>query len=186
MWIASDIMSGRCTTVGREYDTAAGYFEQQGFDRGAVVKSLFRLIGLALMFSGWGVAALCLHVVRMPNPANPAESKLLVLPKVRVGISDTYVDARNWTLADVPNHPALFQRVIDAGKSDDFRYLADPHSGESVQTQLSNALPGETPRGLRTGAATEPQAWLRNRLAHSQTSIAGFDLSGLFNLPIDF
>lgn len=150
------------------------------------MKSLFRLIGLALTLSGWGVAALCLHVVRMPNPANPQESKLLVLPKVRVGISDTYVDARQWTLADIPNHPELIQRVLDAGKADDFKYLADPHSGETIQTQLSDALTGEHSRNLRTGAATEPQAWLRNHVGHSQTSIAGFDLSSLFNLPIDF
>jgi hypothetical protein len=148
------------------------------------VKSLFRLIGLALTLSGWGVAALCLHVVRMPNPANPQESKLLVLPKVRVGISDTYVDARQWTLSDIANHPALIQRVIEAGKADDFKYLGDPRSGEPMQNQLGDALTGGHARELR--AATEPQSWLRNHAGHSQTSIAGFDLSGLFNLPIDF
>ena len=104
------------------------------------MKSLFRFVVLVLMISGWLLAGLCLHVVRTRDLNDPKQSKLVVFPKERLGISDTYVDARNWTMADVPAHGVLVLRMIDIGKADQLAYLADPKSGKSVRAQLLQAL----------------------------------------------
>jgi hypothetical protein len=148
------------------------------------VKSLFRLIGLALTISGWAVAALCLHVIRTPNPSDPNESKLVVIPKARLGLTDTYVDARRWTMADVPDHKALIWRVLDAGQAEQLKYLADPKSGADVQTQLTDALTGERSRNSRTPATGT--LYNRNSSDRSSDTWAGIDFSGLLNLPVSF
>jgi hypothetical protein len=152
------------------------------------VKSIFRLVGLALTISGWAVAALCLHVIRTPNPNDPKESRLVVIPKSRLGITDTYVDARNWTLADVPQHAALVWRVLDAGQADQLKYLTDPKSGDDAQTQLTDALTGSHTHFSRppTTGARFNQSKSQDQSSSDSTSSAGFDISGLLNLPISF
>ena len=149
------------------------------------MKSIFRFIGFSLTISGWAVAALCLHVIRTPNPSNPAESKLVVIPKSRLGITDTYVDARNWTLADVPLHAALVSRILDAGQADQFKYLTDPKSGSDAQAQITDALMGSGTRSART-PSTGARADRDGSQESSQPSSAGFDIFGLLNIPISF
>jgi hypothetical protein len=151
---------------------------------GAHVKSIFRLIGLALTVSGWAVAALCLHVIRTPNPSDPSQSKLVVIPKARLGLTDTYVDARHWTLADVPDHKALIWRVLDAGQAEQLKYLTDPKSGSDVQTQLTDALTGDHARNSRTPSTGTK--YDRDSSDRAANTWAGIDLSGLLNLPVSF
>ena len=102
-----------------------------------------------LFISGWGVVALCVHVVRIPDPANAQQSKLVIVPKNRLGPDDTYVDARTWTIADVKTHPLIVLRVLEAGKADEFKFLADPKSSKDVETQLTDAL-SDSPTATRT------------------------------------
>ena len=104
------------------------------------MKAVIRFVCIVLMVSGWAVAALCLHVVRTPDPNDPKESKLVVIPKQRLGVKDTYVDARNWTMADVPDHGSLVLEMIGAQKADELKFLADPTSKQSVEVQLVDAL----------------------------------------------
>ena len=104
------------------------------------MKSIFRFICLVLMVSGWVVAALCLHVVRTPDPSDAHQSKLVVIPKQRLGIQDTYVDARDWTMADVPAHGSLILELINAQKADQLKFLADPNSKQSIEIQLVDVL----------------------------------------------
>jgi hypothetical protein len=106
------------------------------------VKTILRLFGLTLMLSGWAIAAMCLHIVRTPNPNDPSSSKLVVIPKARLGISQTYVDARSWTMADVPAHAALISRMLDAGKAEQLQFLADPKCKLDIAAQLTDALAG--------------------------------------------
>ena len=106
------------------------------------MKSLFRFLGLMLFLSGWAVVALCVHVVRIPDPANGQLSKLIIVPKNRLGPQDTYVDARSWTMADVKAHPLLVLRVLESGKADEFKFLADPKDKKDVETQLTDTLSG--------------------------------------------
>jgi hypothetical protein len=104
------------------------------------VKSIFRLIFLLLMLSGWAVAALSVYVIRTPDPNNPQASKLIVVPKNRLDYNDTYVDARTWTMADVPNHRMIIMRVLESDKSGEMQYLADPKSKKDIRTQLRDAV----------------------------------------------
>jgi hypothetical protein len=104
------------------------------------MKAVIRFICIVLMVSGWAVAALCLHVVRTPDPADPAQSKLVVIPKQRLGVKDTYVDARKWTMADVPDHGSLVLEMIGAQKAEELKFLTDPGSKQSVEVQLVDAL----------------------------------------------
>src|SRR5580693_2987340 len=114
------------------------------------MRTLARIICLALFFSGWALAALCLHVVRTPDPMDPSRSNLVVIPKTRLGIADTYVDARFWTSADVPQHASLIGRMIDAGKASELKYLANPKSKDDVQTQLTDMLAATRSAGPRS------------------------------------
>jgi hypothetical protein len=106
------------------------------------LKSLIRFFCVLVTLSGWAVAALSVHVVRTPDPSNPNQSKLVVVPKNRLNLNDTYVDAREWTMSDVPTHGLLVLRVIQTGKADEFKYLADPKSKLDVEQQLYDALTG--------------------------------------------
>lgn len=141
------------------------------------MKSIIRLIGLAILISGWAVAALSLHVVRTPDPNNPQKSKLLVIPKARLGVFATYEDARQWTMADVPHHADLVLRILDAGMADQLMFLGDPNSRHDIQTQLIDALPR-----LRGGKSPAAAAGV----TRSGVSSAGFDLGALLDLPISF
>ncbi len=104
------------------------------------MKSIFRLICLGVMLSGWIVAGLCLYVVRVPDPANPQQSNLIVIPKNRLAVTDTYVDARSWRMTDVASHPLVVLRLLRAGKADDLKFLADPKSKKDVEGQLLDVL----------------------------------------------
>ena len=104
------------------------------------MKSIIRLIVLVLMLSGWAVAALSLYVVRVPDPDNPKQSKLIVVPKNELGINDTYLDARAWKMQEAASHRLLILRIIYAGKADEMKFLGDPSSKKDMETQLYDAL----------------------------------------------
>src|SRR5437016_2613060 len=104
------------------------------------MKTVLRLFGLMLMISGWAVAALCLHIVRTPDLSDPQSSKFVIVPKSRLNVNDTYVDARGWTIYDVSKHADLMQRVLWAGKADQFKFLTDGKSKESAQSQLEKQI----------------------------------------------
>lgn len=106
------------------------------------MKAMVRMIALALMLSGWAVAALCLHIVRTPDPNDPNKSKLVVVPKQHLGLKDTYVDARKWTPADLLEHRDLVSRMLDANQAQQLKFLADPKSKQDVQTQITDILAG--------------------------------------------
>ena len=65
---------------------------------------------LLLAMFGWALAAAALHVVVSPGD-------LTVVPKERLGLIDTYVDTRRWSMDDVPEHPVVIRRLISARKS---------------------------------------------------------------------
>lgn len=94
---------------------------------------IFRLIFLILLLSGWGLAAAALHVIRTPTT-------ITVVPKDRLGFTDTYVDTRAWTIADVARHPGLTRRLLSLDKQDLLRNVADPNDPQPLEVQLLNAL----------------------------------------------
>jgi hypothetical protein len=130
------------------------------------VKSIFRFICFLLMISGWAVAALSVYVIRTPDPTDPQKSKLIVVPKNRLDFNDTYVDARTWTIADVPTHPIIIMRVLETDKQDEMKYLADPKSNKDIRTQLNDALTNSQQPAPTTN--TSPTT------AHAAVKRAGF------------
>jgi hypothetical protein len=120
------------------------------------VKSIIRFLCVLMILGGWGLAALALHVVRTPDPSNAQQSKLVVIPKNELGLTDTYVDARAWTMADVRDHPMLMVRVLHAAKADEFKFLADPKSKDDIATQLTDAL--SDPKAATERSATTARA----------------------------
>ena len=97
------------------------------------MKTLFRLIVIVLLVAGWGLAALSLHVVRA------AGDRIVLIPKQRLNVTDTYVDARTWTIASVGEHGQLVERIIQSGKADSFAYVVEDPKGD-VERQLQDAL----------------------------------------------
>ena len=103
------------------------------------MKNLFRLIVFVLLVGGWGLAAASLHVVRTPT----ASREFIIVPKNRIGVDDTYVDTRAWTLDDVSNHPAVVRRMIETEK-----YMALSHvTGETEPAEVQQKLADAAVRG---------------------------------------
>jgi len=130
-------------------------------------RMLFRSACYSFVLFGWTLAALSLHVVRTPG-------RIGLIPKQRLGFTDTFVDARKWTLADLPAHAQLVQRVLQADKAELFEYLIDPSKGDAAD-QLNAAIEGSpalqptpsigkidallAPAGLSLPKALDSTAW---------------------------
>src|SRR5688500_11013150 len=97
------------------------------------MKTIFRLVVLVLLLTGWGLAAASLHVVRAKGDA------IVLIPKQRLGVTDTYVDARQWTIEDVPSHAPLFERIVQSGKVERFAYVVEDPEGD-VTRQIEKAI----------------------------------------------
>jgi hypothetical protein len=102
------------------------------------MKTLFRLIVFVLLVAGWGLAALSLHVVRARG-SEVGGDRIVLIPKQRLSLTDTYVDARAWTISNVAEHEQLVERIIQSGKADSFSYVVDDPKGD-VERQLQDAL----------------------------------------------
>jgi len=115
------------------------------------MKTLFRLIVFVLLVAGWGLAATALHVVRTTGTAS---REFIVVPKNRIGIQDTYVDTRGWTLDDVSSHKAVVDRMIDTEKYMSIAHVTGETEPSEVQQRLADALM-RAPKP-RVEATTEP------------------------------
>jgi hypothetical protein len=116
------------------------------------MKSIFRLITLVLTLGGWLLAGLSLHVIRTPD-------RIDLVPKQSLGFSDTWVDTRSWTAADVPNHPELVARLLSAGREADLAHLFESSSRGDLHSQLVSALrKSPTAAGATASGHTELSA----------------------------
>jgi hypothetical protein len=95
------------------------------------MKSLIRLVMLMLLLVGWSLAALSLHVMIVPG-----DIPIALITKSQMGFTDTYVDTRQWTPDDLPQHKALVDRLIGAGREKVLEHVIDgPQSlGERLST----------------------------------------------------
>lgn len=104
------------------------------------MKKLFRVVIFVLLVGGWGLAATSLHVVRTPATAS---REFIIVPKNRIGIQDTYVDTRAWTLDDASNHAGIVRRMIETEK-----YMALAHvTGETEPAEVQQKLADAAVRG---------------------------------------
>jgi hypothetical protein len=108
------------------------------------MKTLFRSVFLVLFLAGWGLAALSLHVVRAQG------DKIVLIPKDRLSLQDTYVDATQWTAQDVANHPSLVKRILQSGKANVFSYVSTDNDITRVMEEALKA--GPTTQGGTKGA----------------------------------
>lgn len=105
------------------------------------MKKLFLLTVFALLAGGWALASSAIYVVRTP-------SKFIVIPKDHLEYKDTYVDTRQWTLADDSAHAEVVARLIQTGKSDQLAHTVNTNSGPvDVQLTLAIQHPGTTATG---------------------------------------
>jgi hypothetical protein len=98
------------------------------------MKATFRLFVTLLLLIGWGLAASALHVVWTGDSP-------LIIPKERLGVTDTYVDISNWTPDDVGNHPMVVKRIVAVGKTDRLAHVfKDADSKTELLDQIQEAL----------------------------------------------
>ena len=100
------------------------------------MKKTIRLFVTLLLVGGWMLAASALHVIY-------TGSSLIVIPKDRIGLRDTYVNVTNWTADDVSNHPLVAKRLIATGKTDAiagaFKYKNQDDLVQQIQDAASRA-----------------------------------------------
>jgi hypothetical protein len=130
----------------------------------AWLKFIVRGLIAILAIGGWVVAALAVHVVVVEPPvqeiqppaeetesveatAEPADPawKVIVVPKNRLGLSQTYVDTRDWTPEQAAEHADLLARMAEAGKELHARHLA----GEAANDLLRDVFMGRV-KGILT------------------------------------
>ena len=107
-----------------------------------LLKLAWRLIFLTLFLAGWGIAALAIHVVVVPANGSSSASgdgdgfHVLVIPKNRFAIKDTYADTRGWTAEEAARHEALMSRLVEAGQADELGHLL----GGTIRQKLDDLL----------------------------------------------
>lgn len=127
--------------------------------KGSQVKTLFRMVVVVLLLAGWGLAALSLHVIRTPQTVT-------VVPKNRLGLSDTFVDTREWTLEQAGGHARVVERLIEVEKAAVLQHLAADASETELVRRLRDAVedydaarPGEAP-GSEPRSASAASEWI--------------------------
>ena len=108
------------------------------------MKTLFRLLIVILFLGGWALAALSLHVVLAK------EEQIVLIPKQRLSLSDTYVDARAWTLEEAVNHPSLVRRIVQSGKAPIFSYVVGDDHRDDAAAALEEAVKNAPAKGQPT------------------------------------
>lgn len=109
----------------------------------------WRLLFLSLLIAGWTLALAALHVVVVPAESGSApndEWRILLLPKNRLSLRNTFVDTRSWTPADAARQETLLSRLVEAGHASRLGHVL----GEDLLRRLDGLL------RARRSALTEP------------------------------
>ena len=107
------------------------------------MKVFLRIVVAALLLAGWGLFASAVHVVRGPD-------RVAVIPKDRLGLADTFVDVRGWTLDDVRAHPSVAARLVATGKASMLTGLdGDTPPGEAVAGDVARRVSDAVAEGRR-------------------------------------
>ena len=123
------------------------------------MKKAFRILVALLLVGGWGLAASALHVIW-------TGSSVIVIPKDRIGLRETYVNVSHWTADDVSTHPRVANRLVAVGKpevlSGAFTYKGTDDLIAQIQAAAARA------------PATQPSPTLMDKataLAHQATQV---------------
>ena len=109
------------------------------------MKNVFRVIVTLALLGGWLLAASALHVVRAP-------SGIVVIPKDRIGVRETYVDVSKWDLPRVAAHPGVVGRLIQTNHVDKLSHVTKSTSAEDLVHQIQAAVK----EGNVSAPATQP------------------------------
>jgi len=104
------------------------------------MKTMFRLIVLVIVLGGWALAALSLYIVRLPD----SQYWIGIVPKNRLHWVDTYLDVRNWTAAEVYQHPDFTRRLMVAQKTQWLTHTVPDPKGD-IEVQLMDILDNGPP-----------------------------------------
>jgi hypothetical protein len=113
------------------------------------MKSMFRLFVTLMLLGGWALAASALHVVW-------TGSKAVIIPKNRIAVRETYVNAATWSADDVAAHPTLAKRLVDTGHTE---VLAAAFKDVSATD-----LPAKIDEAIAHGPTTKPADVVADRL----------------------
>jgi hypothetical protein len=97
------------------------------------MKTLLRLVVMVLLIVGWSLAIAAVHVVRGPDA-------LTIIPKHRLGLGETYLDTRSWTIEDVSKHPSVVARLLELDKAEVLSHIGGISSPERLQAELQAAV----------------------------------------------
>ena len=93
----------------------------------------FKIIFVFLFVLGWGLAASALHVVW-------TGSSVIVIPKDRIGVSETYADITRWTADDVATHPNVSRRLVATGKAEALAGIFEAKDAEDLREKILEAI----------------------------------------------
>jgi len=87
------------------------------------MKTIFKLLLVAILLGGWVLASRTLYLVRGPGklagiPKTEWAGKFALITKDCMGWRDTYADTSHWTTTDMTTHAALVQRIKESGHKD--------------------------------------------------------------------
>ena len=119
----------------------------------------FKLVIAFLFVLGWGLAASALHVVW-------TGSSVIIIPKDRIGVSETYSDITKWTAEDVAAHPNVSRRLIATGKAEALAGVFEARDAEDLRKQILEAI--------ERGPASKPALSMLDKarqVAHQATQV---------------
>jgi hypothetical protein len=85
------------------------------------MRGMFRLLVATLVIGGWSLAAMSLHVVQ-------THGGVQVITKNQLGVSDTFVDARQWSRQDEELHRCLYDRLRQLDRTE----ILDPSAPDEA------------------------------------------------------
>lgn len=132
------------------------------------MKTIVRGFFLLVLLTGWSLAALSLHVVR-------SQSGIALVPKSELGVWDTYVDVRQWTLADVTRHPAVAHRLVESGNAELLASVAPRTSGTDLEHKINEAI-ARAPQAQRPSIDVSHEAVAAANAARRAASAAWNEL----------
>ena len=94
------------------------------------MKTIFKLLVVVILLSGWVLASRTLYLVRAPGkllgiPHTEWAGKYALITKDCMGWRDTFADTSHWSPTDMANHPALVQRIKESGHKDLISHLTE-------------------------------------------------------------
>ena len=101
------------------------------------MKAFGRFLLIVLLLGNLSyMAALSVHVVRTPG-----KFSFSVVPKGQTSLLDTYVDTREWSVADRSSHTVVVDDIIRAGKGEILMHIGVP----AATTVTPHPVPFGTP-----------------------------------------